>query len=99
MTDINRNAEICQLYTAGMTVTECSSKFKICNERVRQILRKAGVFKRFVPKEISDRGEFLGVNVTEPTKEALRQEAVRRGVSMSELSSNTIEEMLRQAKP
>lgn len=42
----------------------------------------------------SDRDEFLGIHLNENDKEALRQEAKKRGVSMSSLTSDLIKDML-----
>ena len=89
-----RNDLICQRYVAGATLQEVGRAFHISNERVRQILRKAGVFKTDRRKEVSDRDVFLGVNVSEADKVALRAEAERRGMSMSMLTSDLIKEML-----
>lgn len=89
-----RNEEICRLYVSGLTLNQCGDIFKLSHERVRQILRKAGVFKRDRAVERSDRDEFLGVNLTEADKDALRAEAERRGVSMSSLTSDLIKDML-----
>lgn len=100
-----RNKEICTAFVNGATVADCSEQFKLTRERVRQILRQAGVFgdSRVRPQTIglteglvqSDtRDEFLGVIVSEADKAALRAEALRRGLSMSRLSSDFIKEML-----
>lgn len=89
-----RNEEICRLYVGGLTLRECGQHFKLSHQRVRQILRRAGVFKRDQLVERSDRDEFLGVNLTEADKIALRAEAERRGVSMSALTSDLIRDML-----
>jgi len=40
------------------------------------------------------RDEFLGVNLTESVKRSLKDEAEKRGLSMSNLTSKTITEML-----
>src|SRR5678815_4936049 len=100
-----RNHEICDCYINGMTLKDCGKKFKLSPERIRQILRQEGVFKhaRARPQtyglkqglvEDSSRDEFLGINISEADKDALRAEAKRRGLSMSRLSSDFIKEML-----
>lgn len=101
-----RNDEICKLYTVdGMTTQQCAERFKISRERVRQILRKRGIYKKDRAEqkilglrngvvESTARDEFLGVNLSESDKLALRAEAERRGISMSMLTSDLIKEML-----
>lgn len=89
-----RNKEICQCYINGMTLSECGKKFNLSSERVRQVLRLAGVLKDSRAKQQTDRDEFLGINISETDKVALREEAARRGLSMSRLSSDFIKEML-----
>lgn len=100
-----RNQEMCQCYINGMTLQECGERFHISHERVRQILKQAGVFKNSRAKqqnvglkaglvESDTRDEFLGINISETDKDALRAEAARRGLSMSKLSSDFIKEML-----
>jgi hypothetical protein len=101
----SRNEKIVQCYVDGCTLQECSARFGISHERVRQILRAAGVFKNFRAKQqqvglqegvvVSDnRDKFLGVNLSETDKAALKNEAERRGISMSMLTSDLIKEML-----
>lgn len=101
-----RNDEICKLYTVeGLTTQQCAERFKISRERVRQILRRAGIYRKDRAEqkilglrngvvETAARDEFLGVNLSESDKHALRAEAERRGVSMSSLTSDLIKEML-----
>lgn len=100
-----RDKEIVACYIGGKTLEQCGQEFKITRERVRQILRKHGILKhaRVKPKvglddggvvKTDGRDEFLGVNISEGDKQALREEAERRGLSMSRLSSDFIKEML-----
>lgn len=93
MSITERDAEIRRLYvTEEMTLREIGNQFKITRERVRQILKKAGIDKN--SRSLSTREEFLGVNLTEEVKGALRTEAEKRGVSMSSLTSETLSDML-----
>jgi hypothetical protein len=89
-----RNETICREYRAGKTLEELGKDHSISRERVRQILRKAGINKQDRHVEVNTRDVFLGLHVSEDVKAALRVEADRRGVTMSELSNNTLSEML-----
>lgn len=88
-----RDALICKEYNDGMTVQLLALQTGLSAERVRQVLRKAGVYN---PQRqvTTDREKFLGVNISEPVKVALRQEAERRGLSMSSLTSDVLKGML-----
>lgn len=89
-----RNAEMCRLYASGeCTVVQCSQKFGITQERVRQILRQANVFKRQRPPRKRD--QFLGVNLPQPLKDAVRAEAEEQGKTMSSLVDETLTEALK----
>jgi hypothetical protein len=46
----------------------------------------------------SDRDEFLGINISEADKTALREEAARRGISMSALTADLIKDMLKEVR-
>lgn len=84
-----RNDEIIKQYTEGATLKVLAAKHRLSLQTVRNIVRKAGVYRKAPAREA-----FLGVDVTAETKEALRAEAERRGVSVSRLTSDTLEEML-----
>lgn len=92
---MTRNEELCQMYTAGSTLQTCGEHFKICRERVRQILLKAGVLKRERVTKKSDREAFLGVNLSPTAKKALKTKAGEKGVSMSKMVSDKIDEMVK----
>lgn len=94
----DRNFQVCRRYIDGATLDECAVQFKISHERVRQILRKAGVYRRDRLVARSDRDEFLGVNISEADKTALRAEAARRGISMSALTADLIKDMLKEVR-
>lgn len=89
-----RNAEICRLYVSGIATPELGRQFKLTRQRIKQILKLAGLHRTDRAYVASNRDAFLGVDVTPTVKDALRAEAARRGVSMSELSSETLKEML-----
>lgn len=92
-----RDAEICRLYTRGLTLQQVGDHFGLTKERVRQILREGGVYKSDRKKEARlVRDKFLGINITEGDKVALCREAERRGISMSALTAELIRKMLRE---
>ncbi len=103
-----RNEEIAVCYVVeGKTLEECGQKFGITRERVRQILRKNGIFKAKKTQKVGlntkgvveeGRDVFLGINISESDKRALREEAERRGISMSRLSSDLLKGMLEKMK-
>lgn len=95
MTMTDRNTAICAMYVAGSTLQVCAEKYAISRERVRQILRKAGVFKRDRMVEKSDREAFIGVNVSETTKTAVKALADERGISVSRMTSDMLDEMVK----
>ena len=78
-----RNKAICDYYLDAHTITECGRKFGLRRQRVQQILKSGGVWK---PHEKSDRSEFVGINVSAEVKDALKQKAKKRGVSLSRLA-------------
>ena len=90
---VERDQELIRLYVNGMTLHECSQHFKRSHERIRQILRKAGVWRGRESK-LTERDVFLGVNLTEQEKNGVREEAARRGISMSVLTADLIKDML-----
>lgn len=89
-----RDTEICRLYSTGLSPANIGLAIGLGRERVRQILKKAGVYQPRAQTKKSDREQFLGVNLSEADKVALRAEAGRRGISMSTLTSDLIREML-----
>ncbi len=87
-----RDAELIERYATGETIESLREAYGISHERIYQILRKAGIPRRRQGAE--DRDQFLGVNLSESVKDALRAEALRRGISMSALSSDMLRDML-----
>lgn len=86
----NRNQEVVRLYESGQSVADLSRHFKVTKQRIRSLLQRAGVAR--TPRQKRD--QFVGLFVAEPIKQALRDEAKRRGLSISQLSSDTLSEML-----
>ena len=83
-----RNAAICAHYTSGHTVRECASHFILGRQRIMQILQEAGVWKPYVKGE---RTKFLGVNVSEETKDGLKAKADAEGKSVSRFASDVLD--------
>jgi len=83
-----RDAEICRLYAdENWTLEACGEKFGLSRQRIKQIIKAHDVWRRPVPRVASERNtEFLGVFMTEEDKAALRSEAERSGVSLSDLA-------------
>ena len=92
MTHADRNTELCKLYTEDWTIPALATRYAISRLRVRQILRAAGVWKRS-----AHRPAFLGVDVTEETKDKLKELADQKQTSMSRLAADAIETMLEGA--
>lgn len=84
-----RNAAICAYYAAGHTLRECASEFKLSRQRVYQVTTTGGVCK---PYAKSNRTKFLGVNVSEETRDALASKAVEKGVSVSRFVSDALDQ-------
>jgi len=89
----DRDSQIEAFYMSGNNLAKCASRFRLSRQRVLQILKARNVWKPYTRVK-SDRVNFLGVNISDADKEALREEADRRGISMSALSAETIKEML-----
>lgn len=94
-THVERNAVICKLYTEnGLTLQAISDMYSISRERVRQILRKNNVFRAGRAVKLTGRDTFLGVEITDTAKEALRMEADKCGESMSSLGAQAVDDLL-----
>jgi len=89
----DRDAELCDMYLAGATLSACAEKFGISKPRAQQIVRKHGYATRLSQEE--PRGAFLGVCLTPESKEALRVKAEEEGKTMSRLVSDAVEEMVK----
>lgn len=89
-----RNAAICKMYLEGETLAACGKRFGLKRQRIKQIVKDAGIWREYHRPPPNGRDEFLGVNISESDKIALRKEAKRRGLSMSALTADLISEML-----
>jgi len=89
MRNLERDAEICRLYTEGETLQWCADQFKISRERIRQILIAAKVYRP--TRDVGDRQAYLGVELRASVKEALQKKAKEDGVSMSRFVSDLVE--------
>lgn len=94
MHNVARDFSICAQYKAGKTLQRIADAFDLSKARVWQIVKKGELTKND-RKKADVRDEFLGVNLSEPVKMALRAETERRGVSMSEFTSELLVDMLR----
>lgn len=92
MTKDERNAAICAYYLEGHKLPAVASRFKLGRQRILQILQQAGVWK---PIEKGKRTKFLGVTVREETKDELSRLATERGVSVSQLTSDVLDEVVK----
>ena len=91
----DRDAEICRRYKAGETYQSLHKAFHLSLERIRQILRQHGVSKDDRDKKRKrSRPRYLGITISVEDKAALKAEAEKKGVSMSELSADMIREKL-----
>lgn len=89
MSNDERDKKICTAYTEGETISALAGKFKVSGQRVRQILRAGGVWKKAAARDV-----FLGVDVTQATKEKLKKKADKEQKSMSKVASDAIEKVL-----
>lgn len=85
---LQRDADICAYYQTNQSLASCGKKFALKRQRIQQILKQAGVWKPYVK---GDRTQFLGVSISEQTKEALRQRAKEQGISASRLASDALD--------
>lgn len=89
MTNAERNAEICKLYQDGATIPALATQFGISRQRIRQIVRAGGVWQRATTRPV-----FLGVDVTQETRDKLKEIADQKQTSMSKLASDAITNMI-----
>lgn len=90
-----RNAAIVAYYSDGHKLAECASHFRISRQRTLQILKDAGAWRPYVK---NNRTQFLGVTVTEETKEGLKNVADERGVSVSQFASDVLDDAVKAAR-
>ncbi len=89
-----RDDAIVAYYQEGHKISQCARHFHLNRQRVLQILKHREAWVPYVRGPKSDRTDFLGINITEADKQALKAEADKRGVSMSALSAEVISGML-----
>ena len=87
MTKDERNAAICAYYKEGHKLSACAKQFQLGRQRVLQILKAAGAWR---PYEKGTRTKFLGVTVSEATKDGLTKMAAEKGTSVSQLTSDVL---------
>ena len=87
-----RNAAICAYYGAGHKLKDVASHFRLGRQRILQILLAAGVWQPYVK---GSRTRFLGVTVSEDTKDALTRKANAEGKSVSKMVSDVLDEVVR----
>lgn len=92
-----RDALICQMYMEKQSLQHIGKQFGLRRQRIKQIVQKAGLWRER-SDALDDRDEFLGINISEADKIALRAEALRSGISMSALSADWIKEKLASLK-
>lgn len=84
-----RNDEIVAYYQAGNKLKACASRFKLGRQRIYIILQAAGAW---IPYVKGDRTKFIGVNVSQETKEAIASRAEKEGVSVSKFVSDRLDQ-------
>lgn len=99
-----RNEAICAFYqnvdpktgeSNPRPMADVGRKFGLKRQRVQQILKKAGIWR---PHERSGRTKFVGVVVREETKEALERLAEEKGTSVSKLTSDALDDLVKEEK-
>lgn len=88
-----RNDTICRLYLEGKSLADIGRQFGLKRQRIKQIVVEAGLWRKRMPAQ-NERDEFLGINISESDKVALRAEAARLGVSMSAMTAEWIKDRL-----
>lgn len=92
MTNKNeRNARIETLYVGGMTYADIGAVVGVSKARVAQIVKKMGIHR---PEKTGGKDVFLGVNLPPAVKTALKKEADRRGLPMSDFTRETMRDTL-----
>lgn len=89
-----RDVTICRLYIEGHTLQGIGDVYGLSRQRVKQILLANGVTIKTRVKKRTERHKFLGLNVPEPIKQAVVQEAERRQMSVSKFASKGLIDLL-----
>lgn len=86
-----RNRQICEQYQRTGRITETARMFNLGRQRVTQIIKRAGVWK---PRTRGPRIAYVGVNVSEEAKQALRDAASAHGMSISQYTAQVIDDVV-----
>lgn len=92
MDKTQRNQELTTAYRAGTSLQALEQLFTLKRQRIKQILSAAGLWE---PRVKSGRNKFVGIVVTEGTKDKLTKHAKAKGVSVSQLSSDALDELVK----
>ena len=92
---VERNKAICDYYNAGHKLRECASKFQLGRQRILQILQAGGAWKPYVK---TDRTKYIGVNVSEDTKVALKELADAEGKSVSKFTADVLDRVVAEGE-
>lgn len=86
-----RDAAICKFYAEGHKLSETSRHFRLGKQLVLRILKKNNVWR---PYERSNRTAPVNIAVSEETKQGLKELAKERGVSISHLGSEILDDYI-----
>lgn len=86
-----RDADICADHKAGHDVAQLCQKHGLKRQRIYQILKRGGISHARIR---SARTKFLGISISEETKEALKQKATDEGTSVSKLTSDALDALV-----
>jgi len=89
----NRNKEVVAYYLADNSQVACAKEFGLSKQRIHQILKKAGAW---VPLQRSNRTHHVGVVVSEKTKGALEDKAIKAGISVSRMAADALDNLVKE---
>ncbi len=91
----DRDRDACMRYLQGTTLPELSKELGVGVQRMRQILKRGGVYQPRRDAKRTGRDEFIGINVTEEAKLAIQLKAKEQGISVSQFVSTTLAEVIK----